>query len=194
MARVAPVAKAGAPTAVAAALERAERELPLFLNQIGTLAHLPGLVGRLLDLYLAFPRESLLPRPLVELAILTVSHVNACQYCIVHHSALGASHGVALDELRALQAGDRRTAPVFDETERAVIEYAEQVTRDANGVSDELFGRLREHFTEPQIVELTLRIALCGFFNKFNQALQIDLEPEAVRAFAGLTAGASPNG
>ncbi len=194
MARVAPVAKAGAPTAVAAALERAERELPLFLNQIGTLAHLPGIVGRLLDLYLAFPRESLLPRPLVELAILTVSHVNACQYCIVHHSALGASHGVGLDELRALQAGDWRTAPVFDETERAVIEYAEQVTRDANGVSDELFGRLREHFTGPQIVELTLRIALCGFFNKFNQALQIDLEPEAVRAFAGLTAWASPNG
>jgi alkylhydroperoxidase family enzyme len=39
---------------------------------------------------------------------------------------------------------------------------------------------------EPQIVELTLRITLCGFFNKFNDALQIEEEPEAVARVAAL--------
>jgi hypothetical protein len=39
-----------------------------------------------------------------------------------------------------------------------------------------MFERLREHFTEAEIVELTLRTALCGFFNRFNDALQIGME------------------
>ena len=39
-----------------------------------------------------------------------------------------------------------------------------------------MFDRLRQQFTAAQIVELTLRIALCGFFNRFNDALQIDDE------------------
>jgi hypothetical protein len=39
---------------------------------------------------------------------------------------------------------------------------------------------LRQHFTEEQIVELTLRTALCGFFNRFNDALQIGMEDGVV--------------
>ena len=42
-----------------------------------------------------------------------------------------------------------------------------------------MFERLQAHFTEAQIVELTLRIALCGFFNRFNDALMIETEAEA---------------
>ena len=41
---------------------------------------------------------------------------------------------------------------------------------------DGIFDRLKQHFSEEQIVELTLRIALCGFFNRFNDALQIGME------------------
>ena len=43
-----------------------------------------------------------------------------------------------------------------------------------------------EHFNEAQIVELTLRITLCGFFNKFNDALQIEEEGEAAARLAAL--------
>ena len=39
-----------------------------------------------------------------------------------------------------------------------------------------MFEQLKEHFSEEQIVELTLRTALCGFFNRFNDVLQIELE------------------
>jgi alkylhydroperoxidase family enzyme len=39
-----------------------------------------------------------------------------------------------------------------------------------------MFAELRRHFTEPQIVELTVRTALCGFFNRVNDALAIGLE------------------
>lgn len=193
MARVRPVEPSTAAPPVADALERARREIPLFLNQMRTLAHLPGLVGRFVDLYAALPRESLLPRPLVELAVLTVSALNACEYCLIHHAALGAQYGLTPLQVHSFRAGGWRELPL-GETERLVVEYAEQVTRDANRVSDALFEQLRARFTDPQIVELTLRITLCGFFNKLNQALRIDVEPEAPEAFAAIPSAPRPPG
>jgi len=61
-----------------------------------------------------------------------------------------------------------------------VRDYAAQVTHDHNRVRDTLFDRLRDHFTEEQIVELTLRITLCTFFNKFNDVMQLDMEDAAL--------------
>jgi len=49
---------------------------------------------------------------------------------------------------------------------------------NAQRIPERMFEALRAHFSEAQIVELTLRIALCGFFNRFNDALQIDNELE----------------
>ena len=57
--------------------------------------------------------------------------------------------------------------------ERLAMEYAELVTRDANRVPDEFFARLRESFSEPEIVELTFVIGLITMLNRFNNALQI---------------------
>ena len=176
------------PNTTEPVVERARRELPLFVNQIGTLAHLPGIAERMLELYVALPRESTLPRALIELAILTVSSLNACEYCLVHHGALGAEYGLTPEQALSFRDGSWRRVEQFGLRERLVIEYAEQVTRDANRVPDDLFGRLRAEFPAAQIVELTLRITLCSFYNKFNQALRIDIEDEAVAAFAAVAA------
>ena len=51
-----------------------------------------------------------------------------------------------------------------------------QVTTEPNRIRDGVFTELRMHFTEEQIVELTVRTALCGFFNRVNDALGIGLE------------------
>ena len=56
-------------------------------------------------------------------------------------------------------------------------DYALAVTRDPGRIRDALFERLRARFSEPEIVELTLLIANAGFFNAFNSALGIDLDP-----------------
>jgi len=61
-----------------------------------------------------------------------------------------------------------------------VRDYAVQVTEKPQYMRDAIFDELKKHFSEEQIVELTLRIALCGFFNRFNDALQISMEEEVV--------------
>ena len=64
--------------------------------------------------------------------------------------------------------------------DKLVVEYSIAVTSAPQKIRDNVFECLRTHFSEAQIVELTLRIALCGFFNRFNDALQVDDETHAL--------------
>jgi alkylhydroperoxidase family enzyme len=71
---------------------------------------------------------------------------------------------------------DYKTHPELDEVDKLVVEYAIAVTSNWNRTRDEIFSRLRAHFSEAQIVEMTWRTALCGAFNRFNDILQLDIE------------------
>ena len=62
----------------------------------------------------------------------------------------------------------------FSDQERVALAYAERMTYTGWKVDDALFGRLKEHFSEPQIVELTAAIALENFRSKFNPALGVE--------------------
>jgi alkylhydroperoxidase family enzyme len=66
-----------------------------------------------------------------------------------------------------------RTSPLFSDEEKLVMEYAEVLTEEPVEVTDELFGRLREHFDDGQIVELTAAIAIENFRARFNNALGV---------------------
>jgi len=80
---------------------------------------------------------------------------------------LGASEA----ELAGLEKGD---LSVFGPRERAALEFAEALTRDSNHVSDELFGRLRQHFDEGEVVEISAVAGIFNYFNRFNNALRME--------------------
>jgi alkylhydroperoxidase family enzyme len=84
-------------------------------------------------------------------------------------------HAGASEE-KVRQVEKARTSALFDERERTALEYAEAMTITGAGVSDELFERVRGHFTEPEIVELTAAVALENFRSKFNTALRIEAQ------------------
>jgi hypothetical protein len=75
--------------------------------------------------------------------------------------------------------------PGLDKVDRLVRDYAVQVTEKPNGMGDAIFADLRRHFSEEQIVELTVRTALCGFFNRVNDAMQIGIEDGVVEDMRG---------
>lgn len=66
-----------------------------------------------------------------------------------------------------------RESSHFGPRERLALAYAEEMTRASARVTDEVFARLREHFAEAAIVELTAIVALENFRSKFNSALQV---------------------
>jgi alkylhydroperoxidase family enzyme len=55
-----------------------------------------------------------------------------------------------------------------------VLRFAERVTLDSNNVDEQLWAELRKHFDEGQIVELTMAAGLFNYFNRFNNALQME--------------------
>jgi len=68
------------------------------------------------------------------------------------------------------------TSPLFSESERAALEYAEAMTITGQSVDAALFARARKHFSEAQLVELTAAVALENFRSKFNVALGIEAQ------------------
>lgn len=69
-----------------------------------------------------------------------------------------------------------RDSTLFGEAERVALEYAECVTMTGRKVDDALFARLRQHFDEAQIVELTAAIAFENFRSKLNPALGVEAQ------------------
>jgi len=67
-----------------------------------------------------------------------------------------------------------RDSPLFSEAERVALEYAERITVTDQKVDDEFFVRLKRHYTEAQIVELTAAVALENFRSKFNPTLGVE--------------------
>jgi alkylhydroperoxidase family enzyme len=68
---------------------------------------------------------------------------------------------------------DYAASPLYTESERAALAYADAMTVTGRDVSDELFARLRGFYTDDEIVELTETIAWENASSKFNRALRI---------------------
>ncbi|HEX3864730.1 MAG TPA: hypothetical protein VHY35_23850 [Stellaceae bacterium] len=76
-------------------------------------------------------------------------------------------------DAKLAEAANWRASTLFDAAEQAALEYAECVTTTGQLVDDALFTRLKQHFSEAQIVELTAAIAFENFRSKFNPALGV---------------------
>ena len=79
-------------------------------------------------------------------------------------------------EAKLADLGNWRESRAFSEMERVALEYAERMTYTGQKVDDALFARLKAHFSEAQIVELTAAVALENFRSKFNPALGVEAQ------------------
>ena len=64
---------------------------------------------------------------------------------------------------------------MFTRAEQAALALAERMTTDARNVDEEVWAELREHFDEGQIIELAAVIGLFNYFNRFNDALRVEV-------------------
>ncbi|MFT4115253.1 carboxymuconolactone decarboxylase family protein [Bradyrhizobium sp.] len=143
-----------------------------FEGQSGVMAQRLPVFEHVWRLLTQLSDEAVLPKRYLELAIVTTSHLNECEYCVAQHTPKLMIQGISSEGVARLL--DYKDHPELDEVDRLVVEYAIAVTNNWSRTRDEIFTRLRAHFTEPQIVELTWRTALCGAFNRFNDILQVD--------------------
>lgn len=145
-----------------------------FENQAGAMVHRPPIFKNVWALLTDLADEAVLPKRYLELCLVAVSQLNACTYCVAHHAPKLAVEGISAEGATRLL--DYHDHPELDAVDKLVVEYAIAVTNNWNRTRDEIFTRLKQHFSEGQIVEMTWRTALCGAFNRFNDILQLDIE------------------
>jgi uncharacterized peroxidase-related enzyme len=150
-----------------------------FANQVRTMAHCPPVLEHVMALLFALRKEGRLARRHVELLNVTVAKINQCDYCIAHHAPALEVEGMSQAGIARLPAWEDH--PELDEVDALVVRYAKAVNDAPDRIGDALFDRLRAHFSEAALVELTWRAGLAGAFNRINLALQIDVESDLVQ-------------
>jgi AhpD family alkylhydroperoxidase len=114
-------------------------------------------------------RSSPIASAVRSLVTVRVSQINHCAFCVDIDSATLAKRGVSMEKIDALS--DWRSSPLFADEERLALEYAEAMT--LNRVDDDLRGRIKQHWGDDAIVELTGLIAFQNLSSKFNAALDV---------------------
>ena len=110
--------------------------------------------------------QSGLPATLIDLVYLRVSQINGCAYCIDLHSRDLLKAGVQVEKLLLVSAWDEAES-VFSDQENAALKWAEVVTRVSDAhVPDEAYAEARAAFTEKQLADLTIAVALMNAYNR----------------------------
>jgi uncharacterized peroxidase-related enzyme len=140
-------------------------------NMFRVMAHRPEIFATMQAHFAAVLNTGTVPKRLKELIIVRTSQLNQTPYCLASHARLAKKLGWSDDQLTHLADWPRRDD--FNPAEKAALRLAETVTRDAHALTDEQFGELRNYYSEGEIVELLCAIGLFNYFNRFNDALQM---------------------
>ena len=142
-------------------------------------ARAPGVMRASVQLAQASDNKLELDTSLRLLIQARTSSLNGCGFCLDMKKANAVSAHLGLEKFEALP--NYQESPLFDDRERAALDYVSEVTRKRR-VSDELFETLRKHFDEREIVEITFANAVENFHN--CMAVPLGLESDGLCAIA----------
>jgi AhpD family alkylhydroperoxidase len=118
--------------------------------------------------------NSALEHSLVELVKMRASQINGCVYCLDMHSKDARAAGETEQRLYLLDAW--REAPFYSERERAALEWTEAVTRvSEDHVPDDVFGSVRAHFSEDELIDLTMAAVAINSWNRVCISFRVDV-------------------
>jgi len=111
-----------------------------------------------------------------QLVIIKTSALNRSAYCMSHNVPLGRKVGLSEAQIKAAQGKDYMASADLDGRQKAAVRWAEAVTQMTARDDDEAFAAMKQHFTEKQIVELTVFCGMWNYSNRLCEALHVDLE------------------
>ncbi|MCP5087239.1 MAG: carboxymuconolactone decarboxylase family protein [Rhodobacteraceae bacterium] len=147
-------------------------------NALRVASHAPKITQALLGFMIPALREEVtgaLSVRIKALAILKTSMLNGCAYCIGHNTSLGRAVGFSDEQILAIE-GDYNNSALFTDAEKAAIAWAECLTEKTYRQNPQVMDELKTHFSNEQIVEITMVSGFFNFWNRFTDGLQVDLE------------------
>ncbi|MCM2369678.1 carboxymuconolactone decarboxylase family protein [Aporhodopirellula aestuarii] len=150
-------------------LDAIEKKFGQSLNLFSTLAHQPDVLGGVTQLNDGVHAD--LPAKYRELAYYKASQLNSCDYCSHYHRQAAENAGLTQAQLDSMNPD---AADLFDDHEKAVLKYAQQLTQEAD-VDDETVAAVKAFLDDRQLVTLAATVALANFTNRVNHGLGIEL-------------------
>ena len=128
----------------------------------------PGVIQSMLGLERQVA-QARLDRKLLDLVRMRASQINGCAYCLDMHSKDARAKGETEQRLYGLDAW--RETPYYSARERAALEWTEALTLVSESrVPDDVYERVREQFSEDELVHLSLAIVAINGWNRLNIA------------------------
>ena len=129
----------------------------------------PGIIHAMLGLERQVQKAGL-DSKLLDLVRMRASQINGCAYCLEMHSKDARANGETEQRLYGLSAW--RETPYYSARERAALEWTEALTlvAETRGVADDVYERVREQFSEEELVHLSLAIVAINGWNRLNVA------------------------
>src|SRR5437879_4649937 len=171
MARIEPLTGRNAPLWLKALNFMSRRMIGKEVTQVGILGRTPGLLLPLAMTSQLVSGKSQLDQRTRSLATELAAHLNGCGWCMDFGRATALRQGVPAAKLDALE--EHATSPLFSPSERAALGLAEAITRAVH-VDDDVWAEARRHFSERELIELVVAVAMETFYNRVNSALGIE--------------------
>lgn len=138
------------------------------LAPAAVMAHQPQVLRAYLNHERAATRWRHLEAGIKHLGVMMAATTVGCSWCMDFSWWASEERGVPLEKAQAVPAW--REASCFNELERLVLEYAEAMSATPVSIDDALTGRLLEHLSEAQLVELTAVVALENLRSRTSRA------------------------
>ena len=172
MSRISRLERSAVSPEMAALYDKAFAQRGNVPNMFRVMAHRPEIFATMQAHFGAVLNTGTVSTKLKELIIVRTSQVNQTPYCLASHTILARNLGWNDEQLAHLAEWPSRDD--FTPAEKAALRLAETVTQDAHDVTDEQFAELRTFYSEGEVVELLCAIGLFNYFNRFNNALQME--------------------
>jgi 4-carboxymuconolactone decarboxylase len=145
------------------------------INIYRLMLHSPALANAWFDLNQAVRYGTEIDGQSRELAVIRVAILNDVPYVQrAHGPAYALKEALTPEQVAALR--NWQPSELFSAQQRALLAYTDAMTCEID-VPNTVFADLRNHFTERQIVELTMLIGAYNMLTRFLKALQVDPEP-----------------
>ena len=152
-----------------------ERILGFVPNSLLTMQRMPAMVKGFGEL----TKSVMDPKGSVDLGFMRLiahfaSRAAGCQYCEAHSLVAAQIHGIEQEKLDDIW--NYQTSAFYNEAERVALDYALAAGAVPNDVDAPLMARMKEHWSENQIVQILGAVCLYGFLNRWNDSMATDLE------------------
>jgi len=145
------------------------------INIYRLMLHSPALADAWFDLNQAVRYGTEIDGQCRELAVIRVAILNNVEYVIrAHGPAYALKEGLTPAQVEALV--DWGASNLFNDKQRALLAYTDAMTRDIE-VPEDVFGEIQRHFSERQVVELSMLIGTYNMLTRFLKAVKVDPEP-----------------